>query len=133
MESIPQVWIGEREIAIGIHCDAGRILTKTGSRAQIGICVFRENKLRNRQNGEFHHGIAISWASNKSHRVATSSFAGEIQAVFYGFDMARTLQGLLAELLFGNMGVEIPTYVRKDNAAAVYQADSANAVTNGNG
>ena len=33
---------GEKEIAIGIHCDAGGILTKTGSRSQIGFCVFRK-------------------------------------------------------------------------------------------
>ena len=38
---------GENEIAIAIHFDAGRILTKSGSRAQIGICVFWDNRLRN--------------------------------------------------------------------------------------
>ena len=58
----------------------------------------------------------MSWVSNKSPRVPTSSYAGEIQAVFYGFDMARMLKGLLAELLIGNIGVEIPTYVRNDNS-----------------
>ena len=68
--------------------------------------------------------------SNKSPRVATSSFDGGIQAVFYGFYMGRMLKGLLSELLFGNMGVGIPTYVRNDNSAVVYQADSAIAVTN---
>ena len=34
-------WAGD-EIAIEMHCDAGKILTKMGSRAQIGICVFEE-------------------------------------------------------------------------------------------
>ena len=34
------------------------------------------------------------------------------------------------ELLIGNVGVGIPTYVRNDNSAAVYQLDSANIVTN---
>ena len=29
--------------------------------------------------------------------------------------MAMLLKGLLAELLFGNIGVEIPTYVKNDN------------------
>ena len=40
------------------------------------------------------------------------------------------LKGLLAEILFGNIGVEIPTYVRNGNSAVVYQVDSANTVTN---
>ena len=39
-KSISKCELERKEIAIGIHCDAGRILTKTGSRAQIGICVF---------------------------------------------------------------------------------------------
>ena len=50
--------------------------------------------------------------------------------MFYGFDMARMLKGLLAELLFWDIGAGIPTYVRNDNSTAVYQVDSANAVTN---
>ena len=38
---------GGNEIAIEIHCAAGRILPKTGSRAKIGICVFFSgNRLR---------------------------------------------------------------------------------------
>ena len=52
-----------------------------------------------------------------------------IQALFYGFDMTRILEGLLAELRFWNLGVEIPTYVRSDNADAVYRVDSANTAT----
>ena len=50
--------------------------------------------------------------------------------MFYGFDMDRMLKGLLADLLFGNIGLEIPTYVRNDNSTAAYQVDSANTVTN---
>ena len=60
----------------------------------------------------------------------TSSFAGWILALFYGFYMARMLKGLLSELLLGNIGVAIPTYVRKDNPTVLYQVDSVNAVTN---
>ena len=54
----------------------------------------------------------------------------EIQAAFYGFDMAWMLNGLLAELLFGDIMVEIPKYVRNDNSTAAYQVDSPNTVTN---
>ena len=44
--------------------------------------------------------------------------------------MAMMLNGFPAELLFGNIGAEIPTYVGNDNFAVVYQVDSANTVTN---
>ena len=50
--------------------------------------------------------------------------------MFYGFDMAMMLKGLLAELMFANVGVEIPTYVRNDNSDAVYQVDSINTAGN---
>ena len=40
------------------------------------------------------------------------------------------LNGLLAELTFGNIGVEIPTYVRNDNSDALHHADSVNTATN---
>ena len=43
--------------------------------------------------------------------------------------MVRVLKGLLAELMYGNMGAEIPTYVRSDNSDAVYRVDSVNAAT----
>ena len=72
----------------------------------------------------------MSWAGNESPRVATSSVAGEIHAAFYGFDMDGALKGLLTELLFGNIGVAIPTYVRSNNSTVVHQIDSAGAVTN---
>ena len=49
--------------------------------------------------------------------------------MFYGFDMARMLKGLSADLLFGNIGVAIPTYVRNDNSTAAYHVDSPNTVT----
>ena len=52
------------------------------------------------------------------------------QASFYGFDMARMLKFLLDELTSGNIGAEIPTYVRNDNSDAAYRVDSANTVTN---
>ena len=50
--------------------------------------------------------------------------------MFYASDMARMLKGLLAELMFGHMGVEIHTCVRNDNSDAVYQVDSVNTLTN---
>ena len=41
------------------------------------------------------------------------------------------LRGLLAELLFGVIGVKIPTYVGNDNSTAAYQVDPSNKVTGG--
>ena len=52
------------------------------------------------KNEEFQRRIAVSRVGNKRQMVDTSSFAGWIQAVLYGFDMARTLKGLIAALLF---------------------------------
>ena len=72
-------------------------MTRAGSKAQIGICGFLRRQIKEQtKNGAFQQGITISRVSNKSPRVATSSFSGGIQAVFYGFDMARMLKGLMA-------------------------------------
>ena len=101
----PIVDWGENEIAIEIHCDAGQILTKSGSRAKIGICgLLRKQITEQTKSAQYRQGNAVPWVSNKSPRSSTSSFAGEIQEVFYGRDMARLLKGMLAELLFGNIG-----------------------------
>ena len=52
-------WAGE-DLEIEVHCDAGQILTKAGSRAQIGICGFIRPKITERnKNKPFHKGIAI--------------------------------------------------------------------------
>ena len=50
--------------------------------------------------------------------------------MFYGFDAARFIKEMLAELLFGNVGCSINTYVRNDNSDAVYHMESMNTVTN---
>ena len=79
---------------------------------------------------EFRQCIDVSRVSNKSPRVPTSSYSGGDTTSFYGFDMPRMLGCLLVELLFGNIGVSIPTYVRNDNPTAAYQVDAVNTVTN---
>ena len=130
MKSISQVWIGKEEksrlkfIAARAKFWQNR---KSGANWNMWFCA--KTNYRTDENGEFQHGIAISRVSNKSHSVSTSSFDGQIQAVFYVLDMARMSKCLLVGLLFGNMGVSIPTYVRNDSSAAVYLVDSANTVT----
>ena len=84
------------------------------------------------KNVEYRRGIAVSRVGGASPRATTSSYAGGTQALFYGFDMAIMLKGLLEELIFGNMGSAIPTYVRNDNPDAEYQVDSSNTETNEN-
>ena len=53
-----------------------------------------------------------------------------VQALLYGFDMARMLKGLLEELTFGNMGVELPTYVRYDSPDALYRVYAVSTMAN---
>ena len=50
---------------------------------------------------EYRQCTAASRVRNQSPIVPTSSYTGEMQALFYGFGMAGVLKGLLEELLFG--------------------------------
>ena len=69
--------MGGSEIATEIHGDAGKILTKAGSRAKIGICGFLRKQITEQtKNVEYQHGVDVSCVSNKSPGVTTSSFAG---------------------------------------------------------
>ena len=51
-------------------------------------------------------GISISWPIGGSHTVETSSYAGEIQAAFYGFDTDRFLKSLVS-VFYREMGMGI--------------------------
>ena len=119
------------EIANESHCDVGRVSTKTGSRAQIGIFVFLRKSISGQaENAEWHTGIPVSWSCRWSPRVATSSFAAKIQASFYGLESARFLKILVAELLSRNGAIDILTYVRnmpyiKSNRATLLRMRSA--------
>ena len=109
-------------------------MAKSGSIAQIGISgFFCERELLKNKNDEYRHGIDVSWARNERPRVSTSSFVGEIQAMFYGFDMAGLLKGILSELPIAGIDVEIPTYVGRDYLDDAYQVESANIATSENG
>ena len=85
--------------------------------------------------GNRHRGLEQRWANspnellylggrNRGPRVDTSNEVGEIQASLYGFGMAGVLKGLLGALLIGDIGEEIPTYVRSDICATAYRVDS---------
>ena len=87
----------------------GEILNRNGQQGANWYLLFVEKtKYGETKNVEFPQGIAVSWVSNKCPRFSTASYAWVIQALFYGFDMARMLIGLLSELMFGNMGRGYP-------------------------
>ena len=81
-------------------------MTNADSRAYFGIFGFPVGVwvgggvTGQTKNAEYREDIAVSLVSSKRHRVSTSSFGGEMQAVLYGFEMTRALKGILAELLF---------------------------------
>ena len=76
--------------------------------ANRNLWFFRESGFQGKQKWRISAMGSISWVGNKIPKVDTSSFTGGTQAVFYGFDMARALKGILPELLFGNIGVGFP-------------------------
>ena len=94
----------ESEIAIEIHCDAGEILTKAGIRGQIGICGFLRMQITENEESSVPTGYSDIMGGGKSATVSTSSFAGGIQSMLYGCDVARMLKWPSVELSFGNMG-----------------------------
>ena len=46
------------------------------------------------KNKEYRDGKPAAWASGERLTVSTSSYSGEIQAIFYGFDTARFYRSL---------------------------------------
>ena len=60
--------------------------------------VFAKTDRQEHQNEEYRRGISATWTGSESHRSPTSGYAWEIQALFYGIDMARALKGILEEL-----------------------------------
>jgi len=74
----------------------------------------------------FIRSTPIMWGSWKSHRVATSSYGSELQAVFAAFDAGTVLRQLLSEILLGHSFGKIQVDARNDNLSLV---NSINAIT----
>ena len=81
---------------------------------------------------EYRQGVAVSWVGNKCSRGPTSSYACGGACAILRFRHGRDVDRLLAELVFGNMGIEISTYVRNDNSNAAYHVDFVNTSTKEN-
>ena len=75
--------------------------------------------------------IPLEWDSGGSLGVMTSSYAGEIEAAFRGFDTSRFLKSMISELTYGNENVDISTRIRNGNPRVVEHARSINSVTKG--
>ena len=71
----------------------------------------------------------IVWSSFKCQRVATSSCAGELQAVFAAFDMAVVLRTIGSELLHGHLCNKMQVDVRNDNLDIVGAIHGINAIS----
>ena len=90
-------WAGN-EFSIEIHCDSGGILTKPGSRAQLGICGFpRKQITEETKNVEYRQGIDVSWVSNKGPTVSTSRDEGDPSIILrfrHGKDVEGSVSGI---------------------------------------
>ena len=75
-------------------------------------------------------GLPIDWDSVVILNVETSSYAGEIQDLFLGFDTSRCLKITLSGLSFGNGNIATETRIRNDNSGVVEHAHSINSVAN---
>ena len=76
-------------------------------------------------------GIPIAWPGGGVLAVATSSYAGEIQAAYHGFDTSRYLKSTISELLFGNGNISIGAMVRNDSSSVVEHVYPINSAAQG--
>ena len=81
------------------------------------------------KNKPYIQAVPIMWVSNKSQRVATSSYGSELQAVFQAFDAGAVLRSLVSELLFGRDEKSIQVDVRNDNLSLVNSINAIGAIT----
>ena len=139
----------ESQVQIQVHTDSGSIRNMEGYKAQTGIvgilCAKNalrmydskdkfiphlNNKAKNQwQKPAYIEACPIMWMSNKSERVATSSFSGEIQAVDKAIDVGCVLKTLYSELLKGHPRGDIPVIIKNDNLSLVHDINSITAVT----
>ena len=111
--------VGINDVRINVHCDAS-LMNAESMRSQIGVVAMFMSKTEDTQipNEEYRNpdralarkliknqpyikACPIVWSSFKCQRVATSSYASELQAVFAAFDLACVLRTLSSELLHG--------------------------------
>ena len=146
--SDPQIGpVGINDIRINIHCDASLMNTES-LRSQIGVVAMFMSKTEDTQipheeyrkpdralakklikNQPYVKACPIVWSSFKCQRVATSSYASELQAVFAAFDMACVLRTIGSELLHGHPCNKMQVDVRNDNLNIVNAIHGINAIS----
>ena len=139
----------ESQVQIQVHTDSGSIRNMENYKAQTGIVgmLCAKNALRNYDSKDkytphlnskaknqwktpaYIEACPIMWMSNKSERVATSSFSGEIQAVDKAIDVGCVLKTLYSELLKGHPRGDIPVVIKNDNLILVHDINSITTVT----
>ena len=134
-------------LQIQVHCDSGSIMNMSGYKSQTGIMAvlvsknaikelpdetYRSqlnNKARTKKkNGAFIRACPIMWQSNKTTRVATSTFGGEIQSIYTAVDVGSVLRTLFSELLYGHARGKVSVVVKNDNLGLVHRVNSITAI-----
>ena len=129
---------GAKDARIVIHCD-GSLLNVEGSKSQVGVVgmvcsrsqvygdepdmEYREPNLPRARapikQQRYIMASPVLWLSQKSPRVANSTYAAEAQAVFLAFDTGCVLRQIYGELLFGSPLSDVPVDVKNDNLGVV--------------
>ena len=137
-------------LRIVIHCDAGSIMTIDKAKSQIGILGMIQNReavavhtreqFRNPdissarklvRNHPFVKATPIFWTSGKSERVAESSFAAELQAVYTAFDAGTVLRQLYSEILHGHPRGLVKVEIRNDQLSVINALNGITAMPSG--
>ena len=135
------------DLRVVIHCDAGSIETIEKSKSQIGVIAMiqsRETKViypednfrlpdvkgarKAVKNQPYIKSVPIFWTSGKSERVAVSSFAAELQAIYCAFDAGTVLRQLYSELICGHSAGFIPVEIRNDQISVVNALNGMSAI-----
>ena len=129
-------------LQIQVHCDSGSISGIEKFKSQTGIMAVitskeaikkkPTNELREQFNTlakkkakceAYIDACPIMWQSSKTERVATSSFAGEIQAIYTAIDLGSVLR-----TLYGHSKGKINVVVKNDNMGLVHRINSITAM-----
>ena len=135
------------DLQIQVHCDSGSISGIEKFKSQTGIMAVitskeaikkkPTNELREQFNTlakkkakceAYIDACPIMWQSSKTERVATSSFAGEIQAIYTAIDLGSVLRTLFSELLYGHSKGKVNVVVKNDNMGLVHRINSITAM-----
>jgi hypothetical protein len=133
---------GIDDLRLVVYCDAA-LMNADKHKSQIGYVACLMSKTEQYKIPDFEYidpisirkkkpthaypyveACPISWRSMQSPRVAQSSFAAELQALFLGTDVTCVFRTLLSELLYGTPLYRMQTEIRNDNLSIVKSVQS---------